>query len=377
VEALPMSDAFRSSDEFDEQAHQLYNEGRYDDALGVLQEGISLYPHAVELHVGLGYAYLAREEYAWARRSFETALTLDPDHEDGLAGMGETLLRVGNRSGAIRAFERILSLGFSDDHDLMLQVGRALFRDGLTGPAFRFFELASQAHPDSSDAAASMGYAVHRLGRDGDALYWLRRALELEPEFAEARIYLANLLYDRGESDAALHHLERTRPEDHFDELALWRVIELKRSVYRLPDDDPELTPWVIRLEEITGEPDSIDMLLAEVEAQQPDGTLRDPNQLELFAALLTDPHVARRQLAAGDAHQVATLSGAVFRGTWEEILIQMKEADREWQDASITEFMLGHARRGQTETGVIIPVTSAEAFIRGSAAAGVLRILP
>ena len=371
-----MSDAFRSSDEFDEQAHQFYNEGRYDDALHVLQEGIALYPNAVELHVGLAYAYLAREEYAWARRSFEAALTLDPDHEDGLAGMGETLLRLGNRAGAIRAFERILALGFSDDHDLMLQVGRALFRNGLTGPAYRFFELAGQAHAESSDAAASMGYAAHRLNREADALYWLRRALELEPDFAEARIYLANMLYDRGESDAALYHLERTRPEDHFDELALWRVIELKRSVYRLPDDDPELAPWMTRLEEIAGEPDALEMLLAEVEAQQPDGTVRDPNQLELFAALMSDPR-AQRRTAAGDSHQVATLSGAVFRGSWDEIVLQMKDADRDLREASLTEFMLGNARRGQTETGVVNPVTSAEAFIRGAAAAGVVRILP
>ena len=61
-----MPDAFRSSEEFDEQAHQLYNEGKYDDALGVLKEGLSLYPNSVELHVGTAYAYLAREDYAWA-----------------------------------------------------------------------------------------------------------------------------------------------------------------------------------------------------------------------------------------------------------------------------------------------------------------------
>ena len=66
-----MSDAFLSSDDFDEQAHQLYNEGRYDEALLILKEGITLYPHAVELHIGMAYAHLAREEYAWARRSFE------------------------------------------------------------------------------------------------------------------------------------------------------------------------------------------------------------------------------------------------------------------------------------------------------------------
>ena len=54
-----MSDAFLSSDDFDEQAHQLYNEGRYDEALAILNQGITLYPHAVELHIGRAYAHLA------------------------------------------------------------------------------------------------------------------------------------------------------------------------------------------------------------------------------------------------------------------------------------------------------------------------------
>ena len=75
-----MTEAFRTSDEFDEHAHQLYNQGRYDDALSLLREGLAVYPNAVELHVGMAYAHLAREEYAWARRSFELAVTLDPEH---------------------------------------------------------------------------------------------------------------------------------------------------------------------------------------------------------------------------------------------------------------------------------------------------------
>ncbi len=371
-----MSDAFLSSDDFDEQAHQLYNEGRYDEALAILNQGITLYPHAVELHIGRAYAHLAREEYAWARRSFDQALGLDPDHEDGLAGVGETLLKLGDRAGSTRAFERILQLGFQDDHELMLQVGRALFREGLIGPAHRFFDLAASAHPDSPDAAACLGYAAHRLGNDAGALYWLRRALELDHKFTEARIYLANLLYDRGETEAALHHLERTQPEDHFDELGIWRHIELKKTVYRLPDEDPEITPWLARLAEVAGEPDPIEMLLAEVEAQQPDGSVRDPHQLELFGTLLSELHAMQKRPQQGESHLVVTLAGQSVRGTWDEILVQLKDADREWAHGSVDDFMMSQARRGQAETGVVIPTTDAEAFIRGSAEAGVLRIV-
>jgi Tfp pilus assembly protein PilF len=373
-----MSEAFRSSDDFDEQAHQLYNEGRYDDALSLLREGLSWYPSSAELHVGLAYAHLAREEYAWARRAFEQALGLDTDHEDALAGYGEVLLKVGDRGGALKAFERVVELGFQEDHDLMLQVGRSLFREGLIGPAQRYFELAANAHPESPDATACMGYAAHRLGDDGGALYWLRRALSLEPQYPEARIYLANMLYDRGESDAALHHLERTEPDEHYDELALWRLIELKKSLYRLPDDDPELTPWFSRLAEVTGEPDSLEMLLAEVEAQHGDGVPRDPHQLDLFGTLLTELHAMQqhRRPTGGDGHLVATLSGELMHGTWDEILLQMKAADGSLASAPMAEFMAELARRGHAETGVVIPMTDAEAFLRGSAAAGVVRII-
>src|SRR5439155_17391144 len=171
-----MSDPFLSSDDYDERAHQLYNEGQYDDAIDALREGLGLYPHAVELHVGMGYARLAREEYAWARRAFEEAVALDPDHEDALAGLGEVLLKFGDRTGAVGCFDRILALGFRDDHDLMLQIGGALFREGVLDQARRFFEVAVTAHPDSADAAAWVGSASHRLGDEGSSLYCPRRA---------------------------------------------------------------------------------------------------------------------------------------------------------------------------------------------------------
>jgi len=371
-----MSDPFLSSDDYDERAHQLYNEGQYDEAIDTLRTGLGLYPHAVELHVGMGYARLAREEYLWARRAFEEAAGLDPEHEDALAGLGEVLLKFGKRAAALACFEKILALGFKDDHDLMLQVGRALFRDGLLDQARRFFELAVTVHPRSAEAVACVGYAAHRLGDEGGALYWLRRALELDREHAEARIYLANLLYDRGEYEAALFHVERTEPGDHFDGLAIWRLIELKKSVYRLPDDDPELVPWHARLDELSADAAPEDLLLAEIEAMGADGQVRDPRQLELFGTLLTELQGMKTRPGPADVHRVSMVSGATYVGTWEEIVRQMKDDAGEWTRGSLEQYMAAVAHRGHQETGVAIPATDPESFIRGSADAGLLRIL-
>jgi Tfp pilus assembly protein PilF len=367
-----MPTPFLSSEEYDERAHQLYNEGQFDEALHVLREGLALYPNAVELHVGVGYARLAREEYAWTRRSFEEALVLDPEHEDALAGLGETLLKFGQHEAALKSFRRILELGYRDDVELMLQAGRALFREGLIDSAREFFTIAAQQMPDSAEAVACLGYAQHRMGEDEKAVATLRRALQLDGDHSEARIYLGNILYDRAEYEAALYHLDHTSPEDHWDELGIWRLVELKKTVYRLSDDDPEMRPWEARLGELAGESDDIDEMLSEIEQKAADDAQNEArHQLELFGALLTDL-AAKRDT---ESHRVAR-DGREFVGTWDEIVADMHEATPSLAGRSVVEYMQSEARRAQSLSGIQIPTRDAESFVRGSADAGLLRIV-
>ena len=402
-----MTNPFLSSEEYDERAHALYNEGHYDEALQLLREGLARYPSAVELHVGAGYARLARDEFLWARRSFEEALTLDPEHEDALAGLGEVLLKFGQVDAGLKAYERTIELGFEDDVELMLQIGRALFREGYVENSLAFFSRAVQHAEDSAEAVACIGYAQHRLGNDVEAMVALRRALTIDPQFAEARVYLANLLYDAGDLDAALVEFEATSPEDHWDELGIWRLIELKKSVYKLKDHDGELKPWEARLVELASETDAIDELLAEVEqaVMEADEAARatEQGQLETLGSLLTglvgqqqggehssDPESVAEQagapanthdgsltdvlMADTDTHRVIMRDGNVFEGSWEEIVHALRDA----RDAGrpLDEYMAIEARRFYGATGMRVASHAPEAFIRGSADAGMLRIV-
>jgi tetratricopeptide (TPR) repeat protein len=376
-----MANPFLSSEEYDERAHQLYNEGEYDDALTVLREGLALYPNSVELHVGVGYAQLAREEFAWARRSFEQALVLEPEHEDGLAGLGETLLKMGQDEAAMRCFRRTLELGYADDIDLMLQVGRALFREGSLREnaecfetAKEFFETAAQQLPDSAEAVACVAYAQHRLGDDSAAIASLRRSLQLDTDHAEARIYLANILYDQSEFEAALYHFERTSPEDHWDELGIWRLIELKRSLYRLEENDPELRPWDDRLGELAADLDDVDTMLMELEPRAPGDSApaaEARGQLELFGTLLNS---LVDQRVDPDTNTVE-FDGTRFDGSWDEIVRRMRDAKGD-PSHSMREFMTIISNDSFSQTGVRIPINDAESFLRGSAVAGLLRIV-
>jgi tetratricopeptide (TPR) repeat protein len=369
-----------SSEEYDERAHQLYNEGQYDDALAVLREGLALYPHSVELQIGIGYARLARDEFAWARKAFEDAMVLDPEHEDALAGFGETLLRFGQTAAALKSFRKTLELGYEDDVELMLQIGRALFRDGLVEEAKEFFDIAVKHAPESAEAVALVGYTLHRQGNDEAAIATLRRALQLDDDFAEARIYLGNIHYDRGEFEIALYHLDRTTPEDHWDELGIWRLIELKKSIHRYRDDDTRLKPWDDRLGELAGDPDPVDELFAEVEQRvAAEAQHETKNQLELFGQMLNElaSGEARREGENGEPqHLVLTSDGRQFDGSWDQIVAAMRDADGTFIGRSVEEFMANEARRRFSLMGIVIPTGDAESFLRGSADAGILRIV-
>jgi Flp pilus assembly protein TadD len=370
-----MPSPFLSSEEYDERAHQLYNEGNYEDALTMLREGLGLYPNAVELHVGVGYARLARDEFVWARKAFEEALVLDPEHEDALAGLGETLLRFGQTAQALKTFRRILELGYADDIELMLQVGRALFREGLISEAKEYFEVAVQQTPENAEAIAMVGYAQHRLGDDDGAEETLKKALQLDPDHSEARIYLGNLLYDREEFEAALFQLERTKPEDHWDELGIWRLMELKKSHLRIKDDDPSMRIWEERLAELSPPVDPIDEMLAEIEARASESAQEEARtQLELFGALLAD--LTDQKAAPPDLHRVIGRDGRRYDGTWEQIVAGMRDASVGAKEKTVEEFMQAEARRGFALTGVLIPTRDAESFLRASADAGLLRIV-
>ena len=364
-----MPEGFLSSEEYDEQAHKLYNDGDYEGALEMLKEGLTLYPNAVELYVGLGYARLAREEYAWARHAFQRAVVLDPGHEDALVGLGEALLRFGEREEAVRLFRQVASTGYDEDIELMLTMGRALYRAAMYGECRDIFSKAAAGRPDSADAAASLGYALHRLGDEVGAGRQIRRALRLDPDLHEARIYLGHLLYDRGDWEGALRELERVPPQEHWDALAVWRLMELKRTLWHMESGDHRLAPWEQRLRELEELDDPIDRLLAEVEASvgaADPRTYYDPSQLELFER--------SQSLAAEESHVIRLNDGHQMRGSWHEIVRQMRD-QAGFSHETLTHYMRRLAERWHEQNGVEIPFTEPEAFLRAAVDAGLIRL--
>jgi Flp pilus assembly protein TadD len=356
-----MATPFLSSEEYDERAHRHYDSGDYDAALETLKEALQLYSHSVELYVGLGYTRLAREEFAWARLAFERALVLDPEHEDGLVGMGESLLRFGRSDEALALFDRVRQSGCGEDLELLLTMGRALYREHLYLAARDVFEEAVDLHPNSAEAAAAYGYTLHRLEEETAARRLLRRALHLDGEYHEARIYLGHLLYDRGDWVGAAREFERVPPAEHWDTLAIWRLIELKRALENLEPGAAGLSVWERRLEEVEAETDAVDELLAEIEAGA---------QLPESEGVATDAVMASRGRDADiEPHRVHLPDGGVVVGTWADIVEGIRRVRAPGE--SIAQFMRRMAEEAHARVGVKVPAEDPRSFVLAGARAG------
>jgi Flp pilus assembly protein TadD len=373
-----MGTSYLSSEEYDELAHKHYDAGDYDEALGVLREGIAQYPDSVLLHVGLGYTRIAREEYAWARQCFESALELDAEYEDAWVGLGETLLKFGRVEEALSCFGQIDEMGLGDDLELGLTVGRALYREGLFTDARARFAALSTTHADNAELAAARGYTLHALGDDLGARRELRRATRLDADLHEARIYLSHLLHDRGDLRGALTELEQVPPAEHWDTLSVWRYVELKMQLDGVAEADPWFAPWKERLAELDAEPDEIDHLLAEVEAsfegavdEQAQAALELSSQMDFMMKILGPP---APDAALASVHRVRTAEGSIFQGSWDEIVRGMRDSCGEPQ-MPLGAFMRRAARQIRERTGRDVPVHSAEAFLKAGARMGLLRI--
>lgn len=350
-----MANPFLSSEEYDERAHRMYDNGDYEGALETLKEGIQLYPHSVELYVGLGYTRLAREEYAWARQDFERALVLDGEHEDALVGIGEVMLRFGRRHDALAYFEKARETGCSEDLDLLLSMGRALYRERMFEHAREVFVEAVRVHRDSAEALAALGYTLHRLNDEAGARRELRSSLELDSELYEARIYLAHLLYDAGDWGVALREFERVPLTDHWDSLAIWRVIELKRAIGAGEPSGADVALWEARLEELESDIDPLDELLAEIETGGNTGTPRASD---------------------GASHRVRLTDGRECIGSYSDIVVQLRDACGEPHE-TVAQFMRRHAAEVRVRVGVVLPDEDPENFILTGARAGLWELDP
>ena len=92
------------------QGHQLWQQGRRQEALRIFRALIALDERLYYGHAGLGLAAMCDEEFTVAEQHLRTAATLEPNDASVASNLGEVLLRLDRLEDAIRELQRAATL---------------------------------------------------------------------------------------------------------------------------------------------------------------------------------------------------------------------------------------------------------------------------
>jgi tetratricopeptide (TPR) repeat protein len=210
---------------------ELFNAGKYADAIEQLQEFVRLKPYlleAVRARTMLGRAYLAagkpadaieqlrmvlsmtsssdeahvtaigflgdalfaQQKFADALPYYRTFVAARPRDSGAMTNYAITLAETGDASGAIAAFHRAVDINPADT-TARRNLAKALFNQGRVDEAEAETRSLLQVQPSDSVGHDLLGRALASKGRLSEARAEFERALASDPRDAQARADLA------------------------------------------------------------------------------------------------------------------------------------------------------------------------------------------
>jgi tetratricopeptide (TPR) repeat protein len=151
----------------------LVRTGDSAEASQVFRRMLERNPNVAQIHVLLGQAEAAQNEYTPAMSEFSRALELDPKTEGAHFGSGLVLLHEGKLNDSAREFRAELD-----------------------------------AHPTDAKAKYHLAYVLIMQQQKDQALALLNEVVRDKPDYADAQYQLGKIMLERGEVKTAIERLE-------------------------------------------------------------------------------------------------------------------------------------------------------------------------
>lgn len=206
-------------------AFALSRDGRYRDAINVLQDLCSRQPREPKWPYMIGYQYYQQKAWKEAIDWFQKALILRPDYLKVLYRKGYAHVALEQNNDAINAFTDCIKhwekmSANSQDLDravyakAQFQLGKLFLKKGLSRKASRHLEIAVQFQGHDPDFRYELGKSHLDNNRVEDALRELRAAERIKPGTDYIVDRLAQAYAKNGDYEAAERAFQRI-PKHH------------------------------------------------------------------------------------------------------------------------------------------------------------------
>jgi tetratricopeptide (TPR) repeat protein len=221
VTMMPLARA-ASTAEARQEAFRLYEAGRFEDAVGLLDRVIENHPRDIEAIIKRGNSLLRLDRPQKALEDFDRVIKRTPLNPSGHTDRGIALLMLGRNDEALASFERANrywsiplngARGLSPWQTRSIQAGKSTVHSGIAQAYHRMgrndeaveeYGRAIAINPGDPNAYIGRGDALAALGRDESALADYNEAVRLGPGFSRAYSSRGELLAELGREEAAL-----------------------------------------------------------------------------------------------------------------------------------------------------------------------------
>jgi tetratricopeptide (TPR) repeat protein len=180
----------------------LRQQGRTDEAISIMEQGVQKNPTDAEFQNGLGWLVHRAGRTDDALRCYQKAVALAPHYEQALLNLGSLLLSKGDLDQAERIYKQVTEQN-PDSAQGYMGLGSVHVQRKNQAGALRDFRLAVQADPQDTFALTALGFSELDANNPRRALDLSRQALDCTPEYPEAYLLEARAYAALGDPKGA------------------------------------------------------------------------------------------------------------------------------------------------------------------------------
>ena len=211
LSCIPLA-AAESINDLRYQAFQLYKQGRFREAIPLLDRVIARHHRDIQALIKRGNCYCRLDQPARALPDFDQAIHYNPLHPGGYTDRGIALLMLGRNEDALASFTEALRVWTSPASTIERFLQITPNDGGLSLPLFPVPNTARgltrnstlQIAQGHATAYCGLGQAYHRLGQDEQAIQEYTRGMGIYAEDPNAYMGRGDCYLSLGEPDKAL-----------------------------------------------------------------------------------------------------------------------------------------------------------------------------
>lgn len=186
-------------------ANRLKNEGRYQEAVQVLQAVIASDPDCAPAYNNLGAIYYLCKDYYLAANAYQSALDVRPDYIDAYYNLGLACIKCNDYEQALSVFKSLLKL--KPDHmGAHFQLGSLFLQRNDYKSAEVEFTWVVDYYPEHFESLANLALCYLHLGKLDVAVKLYLRALAINADDADILYNLGVIHMQQGYAAVGLEY---------------------------------------------------------------------------------------------------------------------------------------------------------------------------